>query len=95
MGEKRLTSDRSPDDANVKNKMIFASSKDALRRRLDGECLLEDAENAIADIWISPLLPSRSFMLDYIFPGSTNAAAPTVVNLIIARTRFDIPTLLS
>lgn len=29
--------DRSPDDANVKNKMIFASSKDALRRRLDGE----------------------------------------------------------
>jgi cofilin len=27
---------RSPDDANVKNKMIFASSKDALRRRLDG-----------------------------------------------------------
>ncbi|KAL7423719.1 cofilin [Cryptotrichosporon argae] len=26
----------SPDDANVKNKMIFASSKEALRRRLDG-----------------------------------------------------------
>ncbi|WVF70935.1 cofilin [Kwoniella sp. CBS 6097] len=26
----------SPDDANVKNKMIFASSKDALRRRLEG-----------------------------------------------------------
>ncbi|RSH92754.1 cofilin [Saitozyma podzolica] len=26
----------SPDDANIKNKMIFASSKDALRRRLDG-----------------------------------------------------------
>nr|XP_018264953.1 cofilin [Kwoniella dejecticola CBS 10117]OBR87111.1 cofilin [Kwoniella dejecticola CBS 10117] len=26
----------SPDDANVKNKMMFASSKDALRRRLEG-----------------------------------------------------------
>jgi cofilin len=32
--------DRSPDDANVRNKMVFASSKDALRRRLDGELLL-------------------------------------------------------
>jgi hypothetical protein len=31
---------RSPDDANVRNKMVFASSKDALRRRLDGELLL-------------------------------------------------------
>lgn len=27
---------RSPDDAPVKAKMIFASSKDALRRRFDG-----------------------------------------------------------
>lgn len=27
---------RSPDEANVRNKMVFASSKDALRRRLDG-----------------------------------------------------------
>lgn len=27
---------RSPDDASVKSKMIFASSKDALRRRLEG-----------------------------------------------------------
>ena len=27
---------RSPDDASVKAKMIFASSKDALRRRLEG-----------------------------------------------------------
>ncbi|OXG65213.1 cofilin [Cryptococcus neoformans MW-RSA1955] len=26
----------SPDDASVKNKMIFASSKEAIRRRLDG-----------------------------------------------------------
>ncbi|WWD18172.1 cofilin [Kwoniella shandongensis] len=26
----------SPDDANVRNKMVFASSKDALRRRLEG-----------------------------------------------------------
>lgn len=31
---------RSPDDANVRNKMVFASSKDALRRRLDGELVL-------------------------------------------------------
>jgi cofilin len=28
---------RSPDDAPVKSKMIFASSKDAIRRRLDGK----------------------------------------------------------
>jgi len=27
---------RSPDDASIKAKMIFASSKDALRRRLEG-----------------------------------------------------------
>lgn len=27
---------RSPDDANVRNKMIYASSKDALHRRLEG-----------------------------------------------------------
>ncbi|WVQ85628.1 cofilin [Cryptococcus sp. DSM 104549] len=26
----------SPDDANVKNKMMYASSKDAIRRRFDG-----------------------------------------------------------
>jgi hypothetical protein len=32
-----IDASRSPDDANIKNKMIFASSKDALRRRLDGE----------------------------------------------------------
>lgn len=30
------TNSRSPDDANVRNKMIYASSKDALRARLDG-----------------------------------------------------------
>lgn len=30
---------RSPDDASVKNKMIFASSKEAIRRRLDGALL--------------------------------------------------------
>lgn len=27
---------RSPDNARIKNKMVFASSKDALRRSLDG-----------------------------------------------------------
>lgn len=27
---------RSPDEANIKNKMLFAASKDALKRRLDG-----------------------------------------------------------
>jgi cofilin len=27
---------RSPDDAKIKNKMLYASSKDALRRSLDG-----------------------------------------------------------
>lgn len=31
-----LIASRSPDEANVRNKMVFASSKDALRRRLDG-----------------------------------------------------------
>lgn len=27
---------RSPDEANVRNKMIYAASKDALHRRLEG-----------------------------------------------------------
>ena len=31
-----ITSIRSPDDAKIKNKMLYASSKDALRRSLVG-----------------------------------------------------------
>lgn len=33
---KSPTNPRSPDDANVRNKMVYASSKDALHRRLEG-----------------------------------------------------------
>jgi len=36
MSHKLITSIRAPDDAKIKQKMVFASSRDALRRALVG-----------------------------------------------------------
>lgn len=64
--DEKLT-DRSPDDANVKNKMIFASSKDALRRRLDGElpvsCLCTQAEPQVFTSSSRPPTLARSLRM--------------------------------
>lgn len=41
---------RAPDSAPLKSKMIYASSKDAIKRKFEGECLVVIRESSETSI---------------------------------------------
>lgn len=75
---------RSPDDASVKNKMIFASSKEAIRRRLDG-ALLKTTVYMTALMTFQPFIILSCFSNTNIAP---NICRPHTTQVSIPRSRL-------